>query len=593
MRSTAGPDGKSPPPAWRSPPWPPLAGQVAGYRWNWLKSDLAAGLSVAAVSLPSAIAYPAIASLPIATGLFATIFALIGYALLGPSRQLMVGPDTATCIMLAGVLAAAGAAGEADRVALTLLLTLMVGLLCFAAGLLRLGFLANFLSRPMLVGFLAGISLSLIVGQIGRLTSIDIQSDGLVRPLIELAARIDEASLPTLIIGLGTLIFLRVSRHAAPALPASLVAIVVVTLISYFGDLQSQGVHVVGLLPDVSFNLHWPPLAQAMNLDLLGGALAIMLVGFGSGAITARSFAMKARSKIDTDRELFGFGAANICSGLFGGFPVTASDSRTAVNFAVQGKTQLVSLVAAGTLALIVLYAAGALAYLPAATLGAILVSAAIDLIDLPELRALLKISRSELCFALITMTGVAVVGVLQGVFIAIAATLLHLLWASAHPRLALLGRIQGSAGLYKLHRHPAAKPIPGLTIVVLQSALVFFNAEFVKERLLKIARATRGTDRWFILDAAAVNSLDSTAVVALEEVRTHLASNGVAFGMADLNSRARRFMDRSGLAQRIGRDMIFPSAEAAVAAFDALPRQEKDGGRRPADTLRTRRTSQ
>jgi high affinity sulfate transporter 1 len=564
--------GTSPNKVSRSPGWLPFVEQIAGYKRDWLKSDIAAGLSVAAVSLPTAIAYPAIAGLPIETGLFATVFSLIGYALLGPSRQLMVGPDTATCIMLAGVLAAVGAAGEADRVTLTLALTLMVGLLCFAGGLLRLGFLANFLSRPMLVGFLAGISLSLIIGQIERLTSVDIQSDGLVRPAIELATRIDEVDALTLTIGLGTLVFLRVSRYAMPSLPATLVAIIVVTGISYFADFQSQQVAVIGPLPDVAFDLHLPQLDQVINLDLMAGALAIMLVGFGSGAVTARSFAMKARSSIDADRELFGFGAANLLSGLFGGFPVTASDSRTAVNFGVGGKTQLVAIVAAGALAIVVLYLADALFYLPTATLGAILVSAAIDLIDLSELRALLRISRSEFCFAMITMVAVVVVGVLQGIFIAIATTFAHLLWAASRPRLALMGRIPGSAGLHKLHRFPEAQRIPGLTIVVLQSALVFFNAEFVKHRLLRIAHATRGSDRWFILDAAAVNTLDSTGIAVLEEVRAYLARQNVDFGIADLNSRARLVMDRSGMARRIGHGMIFPSAEAAVAAFDALP---------------------
>jgi high affinity sulfate transporter 1 len=567
--------GKPSPPSWLSQAWLPLLGQLGSYRSDWLRADLAAGLSVAAVALPSAIAYPAIAGLPIETGLFATIFSLIGYALFGPSRQLMIGPDTATCIMLAAVLASSASAGEAERVSFTIALTIVVGVFCFVAGLLRLGFLANFLSRPMLVGFLAGIALSLIVGQIERLTTVDVQSHGLVRPLIELAARIDNVHLMTLIVGLGTLIFLRLARYAASSLPASLIAIILVTLISYYADLRTHGVTVLGPLPEVAFEVHWPPLAQMINLDLLGGALAIMLVGFGSGAVTARSFAMKARSSIDADRELFGFGASNIFSGLFGGFPVTASDSRTAVNFAVGGRTQLAGVIAATTLAVIVLYVAGALAYLPTATLGAILVSAAIDLIDLAELRALLRISWQELCFALITMIGVVVVGVLQGVFVAIAATLLHLLWASSHPRLALLGRIPGSAGLYKLHRYPEAQPIPGLTIVVLQSALVFFNADFVKRRLLKIAHATRANSRWFILDAAAVNTLDSTGILALEEVRAHLVENNVSFAIADLNSRARSVIDRSGMANRTGTSMIFASAESAVAAFEALPKPQ------------------
>lgn len=549
----------------------PLLAQVRGYQAAWLKADLAAGLSVAAVSLPSAIAYPAIAGLPTEVGLFATIFSMVGYALLGSSRQLMVGPDTATCLMLAGVLATLGATVEADRVNLTLSLTIAVGLLCLAAGALRLGFLANFLSRPMLAGFLAGISLSLIIGQIKRLTAVQIETSGLFRPILEFIARVDETHVPTLIVGLGTLIFLRLLRHLAPSIPAPLLAVILGIALSMAVDLQSHGVAVVGALPQIAFSASLPSLGAVTNLDFLGGAFAIMLVSFGSGIVTARSFGMKARSEVDANKELFGFGAANIASGLFGGFPISASDSRTAVNFAIGGRTQLTSLIAATTVAGTVLFIADVLSYLPAATLGAILVSAAIDLIDLQELRTLRRMTPSEFWFAIITMLGVVTVGVLQGVFIAIATTLAHLIWTTSHPRLALLGRIPGSAGLYKLHRYPEAKPIPGLTIVMLQSALVFFNAEFAKRRLLKIASATRAADKWFILDATAINVLDSTGLRTLEEVQRYLAERGVAFGLADLNNRSRQAIDRAGLRDRMGKDMIFPSAEAALAAFEAL----------------------
>jgi sulfate permease, SulP family len=335
-------------------------------------------------------------------------------------------------------------------------------------------------------------------------------------------------------------------------------------------DLESYGVAVIGGLPDIAFALALPSLDGIASLDFLGGAMAIMIVSFGSGIVTARSFGMKSRSDVNANQELIGFGGANIASGLFGGFPVSASDSRTAVNFAIGGKTQLTALVAATALAGTVLFVADALSYLPIATLGAILVSAAIDLIDISELRTLHRIKPTEFYFAIITMLGVVIVGVLQGVFVAIAATLAHLLWTASHPRLALLGRIPGSAGLYKLHRHPEADPIPGLTIVVLQSALVFFNADFVKQRLLKIARATRTTDKWFVLDAAAVNALDSTGLKILEELQAHLAERGVALGLADLNSRSRQVVERAGLRDRIGEHMLFPSAEAAAAAFEA-----------------------
>jgi high affinity sulfate transporter 1 len=547
----------------------PILAQLRGYRPTWLRSDAAAGLSVAAVSLPSAIAYPAIAGLPTEVGLFATILAMVGYALLGPSRQLMVGPDAATCIMLAGVLASLGAATEADRVNLTVILALEVGILCFAAGALGLGFVANFLSRPILVGFLAGISISLIIGQITRLTAVRIETTGLIRPIAEFAGKISETHVPTAMVGFGTLILLRVLRYLAPSAPGPLFAIIAAIALSAGFDLASHGVAIVGAIPQIAFTPIFPSLDDAANLDMLGGAMAIVIVGFGSGIVTARSFAMKSGSEVDAGRELFGFGAANIASGLFGGFPVTASDSRTAVNYVIGGKTQLVGVIAAITLAGAILFIGNVLAFLPTAALGAVLVSAAIDLIDLPELRTLRRISRAEFLFAIVTMLGVVIVGVLQGVFIAIAATLAYLLWTTSRPRLALLGRIAGNPGLYKLHRYPEARAIPGLTIVVLQSALVFFNADYVKRRLLKIADAARADSKWFILDAEAVNDLDSTGVAKLEEVRAHLIERGVVFGISDLNSRSRRIVERAGLAERMGKHMVFASAEAAIAAFD------------------------
>lgn len=558
--------------------------QMRGYRAEWLQPDVTAGLSVAAVSLPSAVAYPAIAGLPVEVGLFATIFSMVGYALVGPSRQLMVGPDTGTCIMLAGVLAALGA-GEAERVSLALTLALLVGVLCFAAGALRLGFLANFLSRPMLAGFLTGISVSLIIAQLNRLTAVEITTSGLLKPILEFASKGAETHLPTLLVGLATLAFLRTLPRLLPALPGPLLAVILGIVLSASMNLESLGVAVIGTLPPITFSVPFPSLETVVSPDLVGGALAITLVGFGSGIVTARSFAAKARQDVDGDRELFGFGAANILSGLGGGFPVTASDSRTAVNYAIGGKTQAAALVAAAAVAITVLFVADGLAYLPNPVLGAVLVSAAIDLIDVPELRSVYRISPVEFAFTLITILGVVLVGVLQGVLIAMAATLGHLIWMASYPRLALLGRIPGNIGLYKLHHYPAARPIPGLTIVVLQSALVFFNADYVKRRLLGIAESTAATNRWFILDAAAMNTLDSTGVAKLEEVRAHLAAQGVAFGIADLNSHVRHTVERAGLRSRLGGGMMFPSSEAAAAAFMAAPTGESyavDAGEPP-----------
>lgn len=544
--------------------------QLRGYQPGWIRSDLAAGLSVAAVSLPTAIAYPAIAGLPIEAGLFATIFSLIGYAFFGPSRQLMVGPDTGTCIMLASILTTLGAQGPSERELISVALTLTVGCLCFLAGALRLGFLANFLSRPILVGFLAGISISLIIGQMSRLTAVSIHASGLAAPIVEMVARLREVHLPTFLTGVGTLVLLRLGRHWKPALPMPLLVIILGVALSAALNLAGHGIAVLGSLPEIAFKLGAPSFGTVADVKFLGGALAIMLVGFGSGIITARSFAMKQHRDVEADRELVGFGAANIASGLFGGFPVTASDSRSAVNFAIGGRTQLTALIAAASFGLAVVFVGNILAYLPMPILGAILISAAVDLIDLREFRTLLRLSPVEFFFAVVTTLAVLVVGVLQGVFISITATLAHLLWTTSRPRLALLGRIPGRVGLYKLHRYSDARPIAGLTIVVLESILVFFNADFVKHRLLKIAKSAPRGEQWLVLDAAGLNMLDSTGVEKLEEVRSYLAGRGIMFGLADLNTNARHMVDRAGLAKRVGEQMLFSSAEAAVAAFEA-----------------------
>jgi high affinity sulfate transporter 1 len=550
----------------------PIVAQLLDYRHEWLRLDLAAGLSVAAASLPSAIAYPAIAGLPTEVGFFATILALAAYAIFGPSRQLIVGPDAATCIMLASVLTSLGGATAADRIAFTTALAVEVGLLCFVAGALGLGFVANFLSRPILVGFLAGISISLIIGQITRLTAVKIESKGLLRPVMEYAEKISETHVPTVLVGIGALVFLRILRYVKPNAPGPLVAVVAAIVLSAALELASYGISVVGTLPPVSFALTLPTLDAVANLDLLEGAVAIMIVSFGSGIVTARSFAAKGGNEVDARDELIGFGTANLASGLFGGFPVTAADSRTAVNYAIGGKTQLVGLIAAAALAGTLLYIGNVLASLPIAVLGAVLVSAAIDLIDLPEFRILYRVSRPEFALAIATLLGVVVLGALLGVFLAIAATLAHLLWIASQPRIAHLGQIDGKQGLYKLHRHPEARAIPGLTIVVLQAALIFFNADYVKRRVIEIADALGDGSRWFVLDAEAINLLDSTGVAKLEELRILLRERGVAFGIADLNSRSLLMVEQTGLADRMGRHMIFVSSEAAVEAFGRSP---------------------
>jgi sulfate permease, SulP family len=549
----------------------PLVAQLRGYNSSWLIHDLTAGLAVAAVALPVGIAYPAIAGLPPETGLYASIAGLIGYAFFGSSRQLIVGPDAATLTVLAASLAAVSANGADQRLAAAAAFSLAVGIFCLIAAACRFGFIANFLSRPILTGYLCGVSVSLIVGQIVRLTTVDVHGIGLLPSLIELARRAREIHLPTLAVGAAALVLLRLLRRVLPRVPGPLVVLVLATALSMVLDLGASGIAVLGPIAPSLPRLDLPevPIDQLDNLAL--SAIGILVVGFGSGIVTARSFGAKNRYRVDANRELVGFGAANIACGLLGGFPVTGADSRTAVNDAVGGRTQLVGFVAAAALILVLAGLTGVLRYLPIAALGAVLVSAAIDLIDVGELRRLWRASRAGFAFALIATAGVIWLGVLKGVLIGIGATILYVLAQESRPRDALLGRVPGRDGLYKLHREPRAKPIPGLAIYLVQGDLVFYSIDYVRDRMRWVAGRLPATTQWFILDAEAVTAIDTTAAAVLEEIGEEFRRRGVRFGIADLHARPRRMLERAGVAASIGPDMLFDRITDAVAAFDKV----------------------
>jgi sulfate permease, SulP family len=548
----------------------PLWEQLRGYQIEWLRFDILAGLSVAAVALPTAIAYPALMGLPPQIGLYTAILPAVGYAIFGPSRRLMVGPDTATCMMVASALVSLGISGMEERIAVAAAFALVVGLACVAAGALGLGFIANFLSKPVLMGFLAGVALDLIIGQLGKLTGLTLASEGLIPPLVDFARKMSGAHLPSVIFGLGLLGVLRALRRWAPGLPGPLIAVTLGILLSFVLDFRGLGLHLVGAIPQglPSLTLAIP---RGLSLDNFAlAALGILIVSFSSGIVTARSFGLKYRYGVYANRELVGFGAANIASSLVSGFPVTGSDSRTAVNGAVGGKTQLVGLVAAAALTVAILYLGDILAYLPIPALSAVLISAAFDLIDKRGFILLWRLSRIEFTFALIGILSVLSLGVLRGVIIAVVTTLAYLAWVASRPRDALLGTIPGRDGLYKLHRHPDAASIPGLTIYLPEGAVVFFNADYVKHRLLKSATRTPAPPRWLVLDASAIGFLDTTSVDALEDARATLAGQGIKLAIAGLHARARRLIERSGLAAKIGPDMIFHSAEDAADAYQA-----------------------
>jgi sulfate permease, SulP family len=547
-----------------------ILSSLAGYRAGWLRDDVGAGLAIAAVGLPSAIAYPAIAGLPPETGLYASIAPLVGYALFGPSRRLIVGPDAATVTVLAAVLATMPALASADRAAVAALLALMVGGLYLGARLVGLATLATFLSRPILVGFFAGISLSILVGQIGRVTGLRIEADGLIPPLVELAGRLSEIHWPSLLLALAVLAVLEASRALRLAAPGPVVVVVLAVALSALSISAGWGSPWSARCRAACRSSPYPSPAGVPVGELLTGAAAIFVVSFVAGIVTARSFGARGGYPVDAEREMVGFGAANVAAGLFGAFPVTASDSRTAINASVGGRSQLAGVVAALALLLTILYLGPALALLPIPALGAILITAALSLIDLDALRTIWRISRMEFVFALIALWGAVSLGVLNGILIAIGCTFAYLLHKRMHPRDALLGRVPGRDGFYKLHRRPDARPVPGLAIVLVQGDVLFFNADHVQGRLRAVADALEPGTRWLVLDASAITEIDSTAAAMLEAARADLAARGVALGLAELHADVHGLLDRAGLVAAIGADMIFDDLDDALRAFEA-----------------------
>ena len=549
----------------------PIAGQLRRYRAKWLMRDAGAGLAIATVALPIGIAYPEIAGLSPAIGLYSSILGLLGYAVFGSSRQLIVGPDAATLTVVAAALAQLALAAPGDRAAVSATMAVIVGVLCFLSAAGGLGVIANFLSRPVLTGYLCGISVSLLVGQIGRLTTVKVGHAGLIRPLVELGLQARLIHIPTLATGTAAFLLLRLLKAMAPRAPGPLAVLALATLVSFAFDFQSQGIALLGRIPASlpTLTLAMPPLDHLDDLAL--SALGVLVVSFSSGIVTARSFGAKNRYRVDANRELVGFGAANIASGLFGGFAVTGADSRTAVNDAVGGRTQVAGVVAALALIVILVALTGVLQYLPVAVLGAILASAAFDLFDMKQLRWLWRTSRVEFTFAAIAIAGVVALDVLKGVIIAIAATAVYLLARGARPRDALLGRIPGHEGFYKLHREPRAKPVPGLALYLLQGSLLFFNSDYVRDRIRWIVGRLPPTTRWFILDAEAITTIDSTAAAVLEEVRGDLERRQIRLGLANLHSQPRQLLARAGLLASIGPDMLFERIEDAALAFEKL----------------------
>ncbi|MGP3957677.1 SulP family inorganic anion transporter [Nonomuraea sp. 3N208] len=538
---------------------------LTAYRREWLRGDLLAGLTVAAYLVPQVMAYATVAGLPPVAGLWAILAPLALYALLGSSRQLSVGPESTTALMTATAIAPL-AAGDPGRYAtLAAALAILVGLISLGCRLLRLGFVADLLSKPILVGYLAGVAVIMIASQLGKLTGTPVSGDSLLSQLSSFARLLPQAHLGTLLMAAAVLAFLFLLQWRLPAVPAPLLAVLVAIAAVTLFDLGAQGIKVVGEIPA---GLPGPALPPLENLLL--PAVGVFLVGYSDNMLTARSFAARHHQEIDANQELLALGAANLSAGALQGFPVSSSGSRTALADAAGARTQLYSLTCLAAVVAVLMFAGPLLADFPTAALGAIVVYAATRLVDLAEFRRLARFRRTELLLALGALAGVLVFDILYGILLAVALSVAEMLARIARPHDAILGLVPDVAGMHDIDDYPAARTIPGLVIYRYDSPLFFANAQDFHRRALAAVDQQDAPVRWFVLNAEANVEVDITALDAVDSLRRELDRRGIVFAMARVKQDLRVYLDAYNLTAAVGEDRIFPTLPTAVNAYQA-----------------------
>jgi sulfate permease, SulP family len=541
------------------------------YDRSWLRGDVVAGLTVAAYLIPQVMAYAEVAGLPPITGLWGILVPLAVYAVLGSSRQLSVGPESTSALMTAvGVSALVGATGGERYADVAALLAVGVGLICVLGWVFRLGFLANLLSRPLLVGYLAGISVLMITSQLGKLTGLRVTGDGPVAQVGSLVAQLQAVHAPTVVLAGAVLVALFVLARWAPKLPGPLVVGVAAAAVVAALGLDRGGIATIGPVPQGLPALRVPDPTSVDAASLLPYAFGIALVGYSENVLTARAFAANRREKLDGGQELLAMGAINLGASLFQGFPVSSSSSRTVLGNAMGSRTQLHSLVAMALVLATLLFLGPLLSTFPTAALGAVVVYAAVRLIDVPEWRRIARFRRSEVVLALATATAVVGFGVLNGILFAVALSILDLIRRIAHPHDGVLGYVPGLAGMHDIDDYPQANLVPGLLVYRYDSPLFFANSADFTDRAIAAVDAADPTPEWFVLNAEANVEVDLTAVDALDQLRESLAARGITFAMARVKQDLRGDLAAAGFVDRVGQDRIFPTLPTAVAGYSA-----------------------
>ncbi len=553
---------------WRR--WLPGLGVLLEYERGWLRHDLVAGMVLTAVLVPVGIAYAVAAGVPPIAGLYATIFGLLAYALFGPSRVLVLGPDSALVALILGVVLPLSGGDPQRVVALAAMMALVSGAVCVLAGIARLGFVTELLSKPIRYGYMNGIALTIVVSQLPALFGFSGSGDSLLEESRAFAEGLRDGRVNpvALALGAGTLAAILLLKRI-PRVPAILLAVVgaagaVVTL-----NLSTRaGVPVLGSLPQGLPDFTLPMMRASDIAPVLMAGVAAALISFADTSVLSRAYAAQAGRPSDPNQEMVALGAANLAAGLFQGLPVSASASRTPVVAAAGAKTQLAAVVGATAVACLLMWGADLLASLPKAALAAVVIASALALFEIRDLRRIHRIQRWEFWLSIGCLVGVAVLGPLPGIGLAIVVAVIEFLWDGWRPHSAVLGRVDGVKGYHDIGRYPSARVVPGLVLFRWDAPLFFANAEFFRDRALDAVAASPTPVRWLVVGAEPVTSVDVTAADIVEELDRTLHAAGVDLCFAEMKDPVKDKLKRFGLFRRLGEKRFFATVGEAVARY-------------------------
>jgi high affinity sulfate transporter 1 len=563
--------------------WVPALRVLHSYDAAWLRQDVVAGLVMTTMLVPVGIAYAEASGLPGINGLYATIVPLLAYALFGPSRILVLGPDSALAAVILAVVLPLSSGDARHAVAPGAMMAIASGLVCVAAGLARLGFVTELLSKPIRYGYMNGIALTVILSQLPKLLGFSVKAEGPLRQAwgIVNGARDGRTNLAALAIGGGALtLILWLKRR--PRVPAMLVAVTAATAAVAFFDLASRtGISVLGPLPQGLPIARLPLVPLDSMVPIVTGGVAVALVAFADTSVLSRTYAARLRTPVDSNQELVGLGIANIAAGLFQGFPISSSSSRTPVAEAAGARTQLTGVVGAVAISLLLVSAPTLLKDLPNTALAAIVISSAIGLFEIADLRRIYRIQRWEFWLSMVCFGGVAVFGAIPGIVLAIVIAVIEFLWDGWRPHSAILGRVANVHGYHDIARHPDARLIPGLVLFRWDAPLFFANAELFHEKVLDAVSSSPTPVRRLVIAAEPVTSVDVTAADALCELDGVLHESGIEMCFAEMKGPVKDKLKRFGLFDRFGVKTFFATIEEAVDVYLSLNRD--DSGRTDA----------